>query len=152
VLALATTAALALGTWRAIKLAQTSPVDSPAARQEVMTAASQATVKLLSYTPATVESDMSAARDLTTDPFKSSYTELTKNVVIPGAKEKSITAVATIPASAVESLSATTAAVIVFVNQTTTTGQAAPTMTASSVRVGMVKINGKWLIKTFDPL
>jgi Mce-associated membrane protein len=41
---------------------------------------------------------------------------------------------------------------IVFVNQQTTVPPVAPTTTASSVRVGLQKINGAWLIDALDQL
>jgi Mce-associated membrane protein len=44
------------------------------------------------------------------------------------------------------------AVVLVFVNQTVVVGQDAPSDTASSVRVTLDKINGRWLISKFDPV
>jgi Mce-associated membrane protein len=40
----------------------------------------------------------------------------------------------------------------VFVNQTVVVGQDAPTATASSVRLTMDKVDGKWLISKFEPV
>ena len=72
--------------------------------------------------------------------------------MIPGAKEKQITASAAVPAVAVESLTASTATLIVYINQTVTVGTEAPTGTASSVREPLQKVNGAWLIEKFDPI
>jgi Mce-associated membrane protein len=44
------------------------------------------------------------------------------------------------------------AVVLLFVNQTVIVGQSAPTNTASSVRLTLDKINGRWLISQFDPV
>ena len=44
------------------------------------------------------------------------------------------------------------AVVLVFVNQTVVVGTEAPTDTASSVRIGLDKIDGRWLISKFDPV
>jgi Mce-associated membrane protein len=88
-------------------------------------------VKLLSYSPDNVESQLTSAATLTTGAFHDSYTRLIEDVVIPGAKEKTITATAVVPAVAVESLTATTATMIVFINQTVTVGSATPEDTAS---------------------
>ena len=44
--------------------------------------------------------ELHAARDLLTGDFRDSYTSLTNDVVIPGAKQKQISAVATVPAAA----------------------------------------------------
>ena len=70
------------------------------ARIESMQAAKDSTIALLSYKPDTVEQQLSAARDLLTGDFRDSYTALTNDVVIPGAKQKQISAVASVPATA----------------------------------------------------
>ena len=73
-------------------------------------------------------------------------------MVIPGAKEKQISAVATVPAAASVSADLNHAVVLVFVNQTVVVGTEAPTDTASSVRIGLDKVDGRWLISKFDPV
>ena len=73
-------------------------------------------------------------------------------MVIPGAREKQISAVASVPAAASVSATATEAVVLVFVNQTVIVGQDAPTDTASSVRVTLEKVGDSWLISKFDPV
>jgi Mce-associated membrane protein len=122
------------------------------ARDESLKAAKDSTVALLSYKPDTVEQQLHAARDLLTGDFRDSYTSLTNDVVIPGAKQKQISAVATVPAAASVSANPRHAVVLVFVNQTVIVGQDAPTDTASSVRVTMDKVGDRWLISKFDPV
>ena len=124
--------------------------ESPA--RQAMQAAKDSTIALLSYKPDTVEQQLTAARDLLTGDFRDSYTSLTNDVVIPGAKQKQISSVATIPAMASVSANPNHAVVLVFVNQTVVVGQDAPTDTASSVRVTMDKAGGRWLISKFDPV
>ncbi|NDJ88149.1 hypothetical protein DQP56_01160 [Mycolicibacter senuensis] len=119
---------------------------------ESVAAARDATVAILSYRPDSVEEELGAARDRLTGQFRDSYIQLTQDVVIPGAKQKQISAVATVPAAASVSASGKHAVVLVFVNQTTIVGQDAPTATASSVRVVLDKIGGRWLISGFDPI
>ena len=114
-------------------------------------AASESTVALLSYKHDTVDNDIAAARERLTGNFKDSYNSLTRDVVIPGAKQKQISTVATVPAAASVSATENHAVVLVFVDQTLTMGNAAPTDTASSVRVTLDKIAGRWLISQFDP-
>ena len=123
---------------------------SPAA--ESVQAAKDSTIALLSYKPDTVEQQLTAARDLLTGDFRGSYTSLTNDVVIPGAKQKQISAVARVPAAASVSAEPNHAVVLVFVDQTVTIGQDAPTDTASSVRVTLDKIGDRWLISKFDPV
>jgi len=108
-------------------------------------------VALLSYKPETVEKDLGAARDRLAGNFKDSYTSLTRDVVIPGSKQKQISAVATVPAAASVSVTENHAVVLVFDNQTVVIGNDAPTDTAT-VRVTLDRIHGRWLISQFDPV
>ena len=73
-------------------------------------------------------------------------------MVIPGAKEKQISAVAEVPEAASVSADPGRAVVLVFVNQTVTVGNGAPTATASSVRITLDKVGDSWLISQFDPV
>lgn len=132
--------------------AQYSRHRGPAEFLESLRAATDGTAALLSYKPDTVDKDLGAARDRLTGEFKDSYTSLTHDVMIPGSKQKHISAVANVPAAASMSASADHAEVLVFVNQTITVGNDPPTDTASSVRVTLDKIGGRWLISAFEPV
>jgi Mce-associated membrane protein len=135
-----------------LKWTDNSVRDSDRARDASVQAAKDSTIALLSYKPDTVEQQLGAARDLLTGEFRDSYTSLTNDVVIPGAKQKQISAVATVPAVASVSADPNHAVVLVFVNQTVIVGQDAPTDTASSVRVTLDKVGDRWLISKFDPV
>jgi Mce-associated membrane protein len=135
-----------------LKWMDNSVRDSDVAGIESVQAAKDSTIAILSYKPDTVEQQLHAARDLLTGEFRDSYTSLTNDVVIPGAKQKQISAVATVPAAASVSAKPNHAVVLVFVNQTVVVGQDAPSDSASSVRVTLDKINGHWLISKFDPV
>jgi Mce-associated membrane protein len=135
-----------------LKWQDSSVRDAQVVRIESVRAATDSTIALLSYRPDTVDKDLGAARDRLTGTFRDSYTSLTHDVVIPGAKQKQISAVATVPAAASVSATASHAAVLVLVNQSIIVGQEAPTSTASSVRVTLDKIGGRWLISGFDPV
>jgi len=135
-----------------VKWQDSSVRDAAVARAESVQAAKDGTVALLSYKPGTVDQQLGAARDLLTGDFRDSYTSLTHDVVIPGAKQKQISAVATVPAAASVSADPNHAVVLVFVNQTVILGTSAPTDTASSVRVTLDKVGGRWLISSFDPV
>ena len=126
--------------------------EAQASRAQSVQAATDGTVALLSYRPETVEKDLDAAKSRLTGTFLTAYTQLTHDVVIPGAKQKQISAVATVPAASSTSATATHAVVLLYVNQTVIVGQDAPTSTASSVRVTLDKIGGRWLISQFDPV
>ncbi len=140
------------GAAAALKWRDGSERDAAVARVESVQAATQATIALLSYRPDTVQRDLEAARSRLTGNFLNAYTQLTQDVVIPGAQQKQISAVATVPAAGAVSASASHAVVLLFVNQTIVVGQDAPTSTASNVRVTLDRINGRWLISRFDPI
>lgn len=126
--------------------------DGQPARIESVRAATDTTIAVLSYRPDTVDKDLTTARARLTGQFKDDYTSLTHDVVIPGAKEKRISSVATVPAAASVSANENHAVALIFVDQTTTIGDDPPSNTASSVRVTLDKVNGRWLVSRFDPV
>lgn len=135
-----------------LKYVDNSVRDNRTASIESVQAAKDSTVTLLSYKPETVEKQLADARSLLTGEFQQSYTDLTTNVVIPGAKQQQISASARVPAAASVSANPNHAVVLVFVNQTVVVGTGAPSDTASSVRVTLDKVGDKWLISKFDPV
>lgn len=126
--------------------------DADLARVSSLQAATEGTVALLTYQAKTVDTDLATARDRLTGPFRDSYTSLIHDVVIPGSKQQNISTVATVPAGASVSASTTHAVALLYVDQTTTVGTAAPTATASSVRVTLDKVGTRWLISGFEPV
>jgi Mce-associated membrane protein len=126
--------------------------DAQVAADESVTVARDATVAILSYSADNAEKELLGARERLTGSFLDAYTDLVKNVVIPGAREKKISAKAQVPAAASVSASPDRAVVLVFVDQTVTVGNDAPSNTASSVRVTLDKVNGRWLVSGFDPV
>ncbi len=119
---------------------------------ESVRVASEGAVKMLSYTPGTADQDLHAARDLMTGTFKEDYQKLIDGVVIPGAKERQISTVASVPAASSVSASPGQAVVLLFVNQSVIVGTGPPTNTASSVKVTLDKQEGRWLISAFEPV
>jgi Mce-associated membrane protein len=126
--------------------------ESRAAAEASVRAASESTIAILSYKPETVDRDLKAAAERLTAGFRQQYTQLVNDVVAPGAKQQHITAVATVPAAASVSATGKHAVALVFVDQTTTIGNDAPTQTTSSVRVSLENVDGRWLISQFDPV
>jgi Mce-associated membrane protein len=137
----------AYGKWQATTL-----TDAQHAASQSVQAATESTIALLSYGPDTVEKQLTEARDRLTGDFRDAYTSLTHDVVIPGAQQKHISAVATVPAAASLSATENHAAVLVFVDQATTVGNDTPTNTSSSLRVTLDKVHDRWLISAFDPV
>lgn len=135
-----------------LKWLDASARDSQAAASESVRAATDITIAMLSYKPDTAEKDLGAASDRLTGKFKESYNSLTHDVVIPGAKQKRIFTTAKVPAAASVSATENQAVVLVFVNQTVVIGNDAPADTASSVRVTLEKVHGRWLVSDFTPV
>jgi Mce-associated membrane protein len=115
-------------------------------------AAKESTVAMLAYRPDTVEKDLAAAGDRMTGKFRGEYSQLVEAVVVPGAKQKLISSVVTVPAAASVAATENHAVVLVFVNQSIVIGNDPPAATASSVRVTLDKVGGRWLISQFDPV
>lgn len=126
--------------------------DAEVAAAESVAVARDTTIAILSYGAKTVDKDLNAARDRLTGPFLDSYTDLVNTVVIPGAREKQISATAQVPAAASMSASPSHAEALLFVNQTVTMGKDAPSNTTSSVRVTLDKVGQKWLVSGFEPV
>jgi Mce-associated membrane protein len=147
IVALIAAAAVGFLKWQA-----TSMQEAQEAATDSVQFATDTTIKMLFYRPDTVEQDLGAARDRLTGTFRDDYTKLTKHVVIPGAKEKKISPVATVPAVSSVSATANRAVVLVFVNQTVIVGSDPPSSTASSVRMTLQRSNGQWLVSSFDPI
>ncbi|MCX2934075.1 hypothetical protein ORI20_27790 [Mycobacterium sp. CVI_P3] len=119
---------------------------------ESVRVASQVTVSLLSYNPATVDTDLRATEMQLTGAFREAYSTLAEDVVIPGARQKQIFSTATVAAASLVSANQNHSVVLVFVDQTTRFGSDAPTESTSSVRVTLDKIAGRWLISDFTPI
>lgn len=135
-----------------LKWQDSSTREADIARIESVRTARDSTIAMLSYRPDTVDQQLGAARNLLTGSFSDSYNALVHDVVIPGSKQKQISAVATVPAVASVSASPNHAVALVFVNQTVIVGNSAPTDTASTVRVTLDKLGNRWLISAFDPV
>jgi Mce-associated membrane protein len=135
-----------------LKYQDASVRDAEVARAESVRAATDSTIALLSYKPETVEKDLEAAKSRLTGTFLDAYTSLTHEVVIPGAKQKQISAVATVPAATSTSATSSHAVVLLFIDQTVIVGKDPPASTASSVRVTLDQVDGRWLISQFDPV
>jgi Mce-associated membrane protein len=124
-----------------------------AATNVALEAAKNGTVALLSYSPESLDKDFAAAKSNLTGDFLSYYTQFTEQIVTPAAKEKQVKTAASVTRAAVSEMHPDSATVLVFVNQVTTSKENPDgAFAASSVKVGMKKIDGRWLINTFDPV
>ena len=119
----------------------------------VVSAASDGTVAVMSYSPDTLDKDFAAARAHLTGNFLSYYNQLTQQMMSPAARQKSIKTSAHVMRAAVKDLHPDSAVVLVFVDQNTSTKDSPDsTMTPSSVLVSMARVNDNWLITEFEPV
>jgi Mce-associated membrane protein len=124
-----------------------------AAAKSAISAASEGTVAVLSYSPDTLDRDFSSAKSHLTGDFLSYYDQFTQQIVAPAAKQKSVKTSAVVLRAAVSELHPDSAVVLLFVNQSTQSkDRPEPTFTNSSVTVTLTKANGKWLISSFNPV
>lgn len=124
-----------------------------AAAQAAVQAATDGTVALLSYAPDTLDRDFSNAKAHLTGDFLSYYTDFTTKVVTPAAQQKKVKTTAKVVQGAVAELRPDSAVVLLFINQNTTSQEMPDgSFAVSSVKVGMTKDDGHWLISSFDPV
>lgn len=125
----------------------------PAAAQVALDAAKTGTIALLSYSPDSLDQDFANAKSKLTGDFLNYYTQFTEQIVTPAAREKSVKTAASVVRAAVSQMEPENAEVLVFINQTTTSKENPDgAFAASSVKVGLTKIDGNWLIESFDPV
>lgn len=123
-----------------------------AARTESLQAARDTVTVMLTYDPAKIDQQLAEARDLLTGPFRDTYITMTNDIVIPGAKQQGITAVASVPGAAIESVDKNRAVTMLYVNQKVSVGGQMPTDNLSTVRVTLDKVGDRWLVSQFEPV
>jgi Mce-associated membrane protein len=124
-----------------------------AAAKVALEAASNGTVALLTYSPDSLDKDFAAAKTHLTGGLLSYYTQFTEQIVTPAVKQKSVKSNAVVVRSAVAEMHTDSAVVFVFVNQNTASrDNPVGTFAASAVKVVLKKIDGSWLISSFDPV
>jgi Mce-associated membrane protein len=124
-----------------------------AVAKAAISAATDGTVAILSYSDKTLQDDFSSAKSHLTGDFLSYYNQFFQQIVAPAAKQKSLKTTAVVLRAAVSELHPDSAVVLEFVNQSTgSADRPEPTLTASSVLVTLTKADGKWLISSFDPV
>lgn len=153
VLVLLLLASAGVATWLYFERYQPNRQTDPGVAQAVVSAASEGTVALLSYSPDSLDKDFANAKAHLSGDFLSYYNQFTEQIVAPAAKQKSLKTTAHVIRAAVSELHPDSAVVLVYVDQSTTSkDKPDPAMTASSVLVRMARINGTWLITKFDPV
>jgi len=152
-LAAALVASAGVAAWLYFQQYRPDQQTNDAASAVALNAAKSGTVALLSYSPESLDKDFAAAKSHLTGDFLSYYTQFTEQIVTPAAKQKSVKTSASVIRAAVSELQPDSAEVLVFINQTTVSKENPDgSFAASAVKVGLKKINGAWLIASFDPV
>ncbi|MBU9762853.1 twin-arginine translocation pathway signal [Mycobacterium sp. TNTM28] len=124
-----------------------------AASTAVVEAASEGSTAILSYAPDSLDQDFATARSRLTGEFLTYYSQFADQFVAPAAKQKDIEATASVVRAAPIRVQSDSAEVLVYLNQATTSrDNPQPAQAASAVKVGLTKVDGKWLISSFDPV
>lgn len=124
-----------------------------AATHQVVQAASDAAVAVLSYSYDNLDRDFAEAKSHLTGEFLAYYSKFSQDFIAPAARQGQLTATAKVLRAAVSELHPDSAAVLVFINQTAASKKKPePLTTASSVLVNLTKVKGSWLIAKLDPL
>jgi Mce-associated membrane protein len=153
VLVVALLASAGVAAWLYFQQYRPGQETNAAASGVALEAAKTGTVALLSYSPESLDKDFASAKSHLTGDFLSYYTQFTEQIVTPAAKQKSVKTSAAVVRAAVSELHPDSAMVLVFINQNTVSKENPDgSFAASAVKVGLKKINGTWLISSFDPV
>jgi Mce-associated membrane protein len=131
--------------------------DGLIADQSARTAAQRAavadTTTLLSYNAATLDRDFAKGKAVTTGQFAKDYAQQFTTFVKPTAAQYTVSVIANVVNSAVESNSPDTAVVLLFVDQTTKSIKLpAPRVDQNRVKLTMSRVHGTWLISSVAAL
>jgi Mce-associated membrane protein len=152
-LAVALIASASVAAWLYFSEYRPDQATGPDAAKVALDAATKGTVALLSYSPESLDKDFAAAKSHLTGDFLSYYTQFTEQIVAPAAKQKAVKTTASVVRAGVSELRPNSASVLVFVNQNTTSKENPDgAFAVSSVKVSLTKIDGAWLISSFDPV
>jgi Mce-associated membrane protein len=123
------------------------------ATHQVIKAASDGAVALLSYSPETLTRDFNDAKSRLTENYLHYYQQFAEKVVGVAAMRGQVTTTATVIKAAVSEMHPNSAVVLLFLKQKTTSkDKPDPVITSSSLKVELTKVNGSWLIENFEAL
>lgn len=122
-----------------------------AVTRQVVKAAGDGAVALLSYSPDTLSRDLANAKSRVTENYLPYYQQFVDQIVGPSTQRAQVTTTATVIKAAVAELTPNSAVVLVFVRQKTASKEKPePVVTSTSLRVTLKKVNSSWLIEKFE--
>jgi Mce-associated membrane protein len=117
------------------------------------TAASNETKATLTYSYKNLAANFAAAEKGLTPAFSANYRSTTAQKVTPLATKYKATSTAIVSDAGVSAVSANTATVLLFVDQTVENSQLAhPRLDRSRIKVSMVNQGGRWLVSNLSPI
>ncbi|CAN5752428.1 membrane protein [soil metagenome] len=124
-----------------------------AAQNAALSAATEGSVALLSYSPDSLDRDLAAAKSHLTGEFLTYYSQFTDQIMAPAAKKQAVKTAATVAKAAISEMHPDSAVVLLYIDQTSTSSERPePSTISSSVVVTVNKVNGSWLIAKFEPV
>lgn len=124
-----------------------------ATSHQAIKAASDGAVALLSYSPDTLTRDFNNAKSRVTDHYLAYYQQFAERIVGKSAMEGQVTTTATVVRAAASEMHPNSAIVLVFLKlKTTSKDKPDPVVTSNSIKVGLTKVDDRWLIDKFDAL
>ncbi|SFB13396.1 Mce-associated membrane protein [Amycolatopsis marina] len=119
-------------------------------RAEIIAAATQNVVAILSYSADTLDADLSEGLAVTTQPFSDILSRTVEEVISPTAADAGIDTSAEVLAAGVVRNDTESAEVILFVDQSTTSAeQPEAELNQITLTVSLVKSDGNWLVSEF---
>lgn len=122
-------------------------------RDQALAAAVADVPALLSYKADNIEQDFAGKYGLVTGDFKTQFENLTKQTIIPAAKQQSLTTKAQVASAGVSSVDGDSVTVLLFINQSTTSNdQPGTKLDGSRVQVVMTKVGDQWKVAGLTPV
>lgn len=122
-----------------------------AAVHQVIKAASDGAVALLSYSPDTLTRDFDNAKSRVTDGYLPYYQRFAEKIVGISAQRGLVTTTATVIKAAVAEMHPNSAVVLAFLKlKTMSKDKPDPVVTTSSLKVALTRVNGAWLIDNLE--
>ncbi|MFZ2175661.1 MAG: hypothetical protein WAW17_16810 [Rhodococcus sp. (in: high G+C Gram-positive bacteria)] len=122
-------------------------------RQQALAQATQLVPDILSYDFNTVDEHFTDSLEHLGGDFRTQFESVSKDVIIPSAKERQVITAATVVESSIVSASPDGATVLMFLNQSTTsTDNPAPKLDGSRVQVSLHRDGESWQITEMSPV
>lgn len=122
-------------------------------RADALAAGTRDVPTLLSYQAKNIDQDFESKYSLVTGSFRNQFEEVSKNTIIPAAKEQDLTTKAQVATAGVSAVDEESVTLLLFVNQSTTTkDDPSARLDGSRVQVVMHKVDDGWKVAGLTPV